>query len=42
LAQNHNDGNNGKQRRFSKKGIFLTAVIVVGIILASFMVYFIP
>jgi hypothetical protein len=30
-----------KHRRVSKKGIFLTAVIVAGIILASFIVYFI-
>jgi hypothetical protein len=33
---------NGKHRRITKKGIILTAAIVTGIILASFVVYFIP
>jgi hypothetical protein len=45
MAHEHSDGNtgnSGKQRRVSKKGIFLTAAIVVGIILASFLVYIIP
>ncbi|MDP9289245.1 MAG: hypothetical protein M3P08_13760 [Thermoproteota archaeon] len=45
MAHDHNDGitgKSGKQRRVSKKGIFLTAAIVAGIILASFLVYIIP
>jgi hypothetical protein len=39
---NRQDSGNGKKRRITKKGIILTAAIVTGIILASFVVYFIP
>jgi hypothetical protein len=41
MANKQNNGS-GKQRRMTKKGIILTAAIVTGIILASFVVYFIP
>jgi hypothetical protein len=41
MANKQNSGN-GRQRRITKKGIILTAAIVTGIILASFIVYFIP
>jgi hypothetical protein len=41
MVAKQNSGN-GKHRRITKKGIILTAAIVTGIILASFVVYFIP
>jgi hypothetical protein len=34
--------NNINKKRVSKKGILLTALIVAGIVGASFIVYFIP
>jgi hypothetical protein len=45
LEIDHVDGNDrirAKQKKATKKGIILTAAIVVAIIVASFMVYFIP
>ncbi|WP_162476411.1 hypothetical protein [Nitrososphaera sp. AFS] len=37
-----NDPSFRKQRKTTKKGIILTVAIVAGIVLASFVVYFIP
>jgi len=42
VLSSQNDSNNGKRRKYSKKGICLTVAIVAAIILASFVVYFIP
>ena len=38
----NNSGNNRAKRKVTKKGILITALIVAGIIAASFLIYLVP